>query len=406
MVDVRGNVDTRIGFVAAGRLDAVVLAYAGLARLGRTADATEVLDYDVMLPAPGQGALAVECRAGDGPTAEALAGLDHAATRVRPSPPSEHCSPVSRPGAPRRSGRSPTAAGDGHELYLSAVVGDVNGGVRRVSTSGPVPAIPIGLGRRLAARVLAESCRRTVGSASPVTTRARKKPAVGSVSFVGAGPGDPGLLTMRATRAPRRGGRSSCTTPTCPCRVLELAGAPARSSSRSGPATTASRWRMRPGPSSRSTLRRTARPSCALLQGDPALFGGVGEEAAACSKAKVPFEIVPGVSSVTAVPAYAGLPLTTSKDREVHVIDADGAGRGLEPARRRRRDARAAARGGRARCGQRPPWSPRGRAPATTVAVTRAGTTTEQRTLVSTLEHVAADVKRAAVRRSGRRGRR
>ena len=63
-----------------------------------------------------------------------------------------------------------------------------------------------------------------------------------------------------------------------------------------------------------------------LLQGDPGLFGGVGEEAAACTRAKVPFEIVPGVSSVTAVPAYAGLPLTSSRQREVHVVDATAAG--------------------------------------------------------------------------------
>ena len=60
--DIRGNVDTRIGKVASGELDAVVLARAGLARLGRLDEVTEVLDPLQMLPAPGQGALAVECR--------------------------------------------------------------------------------------------------------------------------------------------------------------------------------------------------------------------------------------------------------------------------------------------------------------------------------------------------------
>ncbi|HEY5334758.1 MAG TPA: hydroxymethylbilane synthase, partial [Mycobacteriales bacterium] len=59
VVEVRGNVDTRIAAVESGRLDAVVLARAGLARLGRLAAIAEVLD---LLPAPGQGALAVECR--------------------------------------------------------------------------------------------------------------------------------------------------------------------------------------------------------------------------------------------------------------------------------------------------------------------------------------------------------
>jgi hydroxymethylbilane synthase len=70
-VPIRGNVDTRLGKVAAGELDAVVVAAAGLRRLGRIDEATELLDPLQMLPAPAQGALAVECRAGD----PALAGL-------------------------------------------------------------------------------------------------------------------------------------------------------------------------------------------------------------------------------------------------------------------------------------------------------------------------------------------
>ncbi|MGQ0577041.1 MAG: hydroxymethylbilane synthase [Pseudonocardia sp.] len=63
LVPIRGNVDTRIGKVAAGQLDAVVVAAAGLRRLGRIGEATELLDPLQMLPAPAQGALAVECRA-------------------------------------------------------------------------------------------------------------------------------------------------------------------------------------------------------------------------------------------------------------------------------------------------------------------------------------------------------
>src|SRR6476620_440636 len=65
VVGIRGNVDTRIGKVVAGEVDAVVLARAGIARLDRLDEVTEVLDPLQMLPAPGQGALAVECRAGD-----------------------------------------------------------------------------------------------------------------------------------------------------------------------------------------------------------------------------------------------------------------------------------------------------------------------------------------------------
>jgi hydroxymethylbilane synthase len=81
VVPVRGNVDTRVGKVRSGELDAVVVARAGLARLGRLGEATEVLDPLQVLPAPGQGALAVECRDGD-PLAERIAELDDPATRA------------------------------------------------------------------------------------------------------------------------------------------------------------------------------------------------------------------------------------------------------------------------------------------------------------------------------------
>ena len=79
---MRGNVDTRLAKVASGELDAVVLARAGLSRLGRADEATEVLDPLQMLPAPGQGALALECRA-DGELRELVRrALDDPATRA------------------------------------------------------------------------------------------------------------------------------------------------------------------------------------------------------------------------------------------------------------------------------------------------------------------------------------
>ena len=100
VVDIRGNVGTRLGRVAGspapandggvghgrhGDLDAVVLAAAGLRRLGLEGHVTEFMDPSIMLPAPGQGALAVECRPEtvvDGNLADALAGIDHATSRL------------------------------------------------------------------------------------------------------------------------------------------------------------------------------------------------------------------------------------------------------------------------------------------------------------------------------------
>jgi hydroxymethylbilane synthase len=72
-VPIRGNAGTRLGKVTGGELDGVVLAYAGLARIGHVHAVTQVFEPDEMLPAPGQGALAVECRDGDPELAALLA---------------------------------------------------------------------------------------------------------------------------------------------------------------------------------------------------------------------------------------------------------------------------------------------------------------------------------------------
>lgn len=82
VVDIRGNVGTRIGRVHAGEVDAVVLAAAGLRRLGRAGEITQVLDPEEMLPAPGQGALAVECRVDDAEVRDVCTPLNDAATML------------------------------------------------------------------------------------------------------------------------------------------------------------------------------------------------------------------------------------------------------------------------------------------------------------------------------------
>lgn len=81
IVPVRGNIDTRLRKVETGEVEALVLAAAGLERLGRLDAAIEILDPAVMLPAPAQGALAVECRSDD-PLQTVLAGLDDLPSRL------------------------------------------------------------------------------------------------------------------------------------------------------------------------------------------------------------------------------------------------------------------------------------------------------------------------------------
>jgi hydroxymethylbilane synthase len=81
-VPIRGNVDTRLRKVSSGELDAVILARAGLARLGRAGEITEILDPELVMPAPAQGALAVECRTDDAELIAALALLDDPYSRA------------------------------------------------------------------------------------------------------------------------------------------------------------------------------------------------------------------------------------------------------------------------------------------------------------------------------------
>ena len=81
MLEIRGNVDTRIEKLKRGDFDAIVLAKAGLDRLGLSANITEVLTHEISLPAAGQGAIGIETRADDAETLRVLATLNHGETR-------------------------------------------------------------------------------------------------------------------------------------------------------------------------------------------------------------------------------------------------------------------------------------------------------------------------------------
>jgi hydroxymethylbilane synthase len=156
-VAVRGNVDTRLRLVADGEVDAVLLARAGLARLGRLDAVTEVIDPLQMLPAPGQGALAVECRSGDSITEELLGLIDDAATRQVVTA-ERTLLAVLEAGCSAPVGALGEAA-DGEtvpELYLRAVVCAPDGSSTiRLSATGPLDEAAR-IGRDLATALLAE----------------------------------------------------------------------------------------------------------------------------------------------------------------------------------------------------------------------------------------------------------
>ncbi|QYX78253.1 hydroxymethylbilane synthase [Streptomyces akebiae] len=172
-VPIRGNVDTRIGYVRKGELDAVVLAAAGLNRIGRSDEVTDFLSVDTVLPAPGQGALAIECRAGhtarDAELIAALAGLDDPHTRVAVTAERSLLAALEA-GCSAPVGALADLLADGQtvkELRLRGVVGTIDGSTLvQLSTTGPVPEThdqAMALGRELAAEMLAKGAAGLMG---------------------------------------------------------------------------------------------------------------------------------------------------------------------------------------------------------------------------------------------------
>jgi uroporphyrinogen III methyltransferase/synthase len=226
------------------------------------------------------------------------------------------------------------------------------------------------------------------------TTDKPVKPAkvLGSVAFVGAGPGDPGLLTVRAVELLARADvvvtesqDESFVRRFCREDVEVVDGSVGDDGQ---PLSHAMRARL---------VVKAAKAGGAvvrLLDGDPFLYATGSEETAGCAKAGIAFEVVPGVPAITAVPAYAGIPLTSAKNREVRIVNVtegavDWAGLGAGKATL----VLLSATGGIAAAAKA--LMAAGRDPATPVAMTQQGTTTSQRTVTSTLERVAADVKAA-----------
>ncbi|MCW2799863.1 MAG: bifunctional uroporphyrinogen-III C-methyltransferase/uroporphyrinogen-III synthase [Aeromicrobium sp.] len=212
----------------------------------------------------------------------------------------------------------------------------------------------------------------------------------GHVSFVGAGPGDASLLTVRAAELLAQADVVITELPEQAALVTNGAEIVDGGIGEDGQTLThAARARL--------VVRyaKTGVHVVRLIAGDPFTYATAPEEATACSKAGIGFEIVPGISSVSAVPAYAGVPLTNRTHREYSVVSvgdasinwSDHAGQDtlvlLSAVARIGEIANA--------------LIDAGRASDTPVAMTRVGTTTEQTTIVTTLADVAADAKAAAM---------
>jgi uroporphyrinogen III methyltransferase / synthase len=220
---------------------------------------------------------------------------------------------------------------------------------------------------------------------APARKSATSKPTIGAVSFVAVGPGDPDLLTVRATRLIADAAVVIADTgaevtaaahirPDARVVVLEDSATPAE--------------RIKPAIEAAKEGSQVVR----LVRGDLSLEGGLGNEAAALSKANIAFELAPGVSEVTGVPIYAGFGLMAGKAREVRVIDANATDISwtelaatkatlvlLNAAEKLSAIAAALIEAGRDA--------------ATPVAITRNGTTVDQNSVVSSLEDIGVAAK-------------
>jgi uroporphyrinogen III methyltransferase/synthase len=226
---------------------------------------------------------------------------------------------------------------------------------------------------------------------------ASRQASGGFVSFVGAGPGDAGLLTVRATE--RLAEADVVVLDQLPrpemlqfrCRE-DVEVVDAGFGEDGEPMTRANRAKL--VVSAAKGGRRVVR----LLDGDPSTFTGLAEEIAACYKASIAFEVVPGVSAATAVPAYAGVPLTPAGTTGVHVVHPHGVDVDWELHAHAgttvvvlgaEKDILAAAEG----------LLDAGRTPHTPVVVTSQGTTVQQRSLSCELADLGTLLPRAALDR-------
>jgi uroporphyrinogen III methyltransferase / synthase len=225
----------------------------------------------------------------------------------------------------------------------------------------------------------------TAGEKTAVSEKAavRKAPAVGRVAFVGAGPGAEELLTVRAAALI---GQADLViaAPWVSENFAHLL---------KDSATLADSAGLEDDPKMAVKAAKAGQSVVRVFGGDPFMFCNAAPEAAACAKAKIPFEIVPGVSAATAVPAYAGIPLTAADGTgDVRIINASelsgvSAGQGTLVI--------LGAEAGPVDLGKM--LIAAGWADSTPLAITWNGTTTDQFTVVATLGTVAADLKAAGV---------
>jgi uroporphyrinogen III methyltransferase/synthase len=316
VVGIRGNIDTRIRKMQEQKLDGIVLAAAGIHRLGLQEKITQYLDYDQMLPAPAQGVLALEICEGDIEIQTVLEALsDEESTRT---------SSVERQFLK-------LCGGDCH-TPTAAVCERVSGGYRFRAMMGKPDGTDL---------VFADVQGKQTDGLALEAFNQMKKSKTGTVWLVGAGPGDPQLLTRRGAALLKR---ADCVVydRLISTELLELTPVECE---KIYVGKRNHHHSMKQEDIQKLLIEKAKEYSCVvrLKGGDPYVFGRGGEEALALALAGIECEVVPGISSAISGPALAGIPVThrglaggfrvlTAHDRRdrLAAIDFESIARGTE----------------------------------------------------------------------------
>ena len=222
------------------------------------------------------------------------------------------------------------------------------------------------------------------GETVNATTKPRKKVNLGSVALVAAGPGDPELLTLRSAALLR-----DAEVVIVDADAIEIANAHVNPGAEITIALDSEGVALDQAERAKLIINaaREGKRTVRLIAGDPVVDGTLLNEAAALRKAKVPFEVAPGVSEVTGIPAYAGFGLTGGRTRQIRVVDANDAD--LDWADLVNPRITLVVLNGADKVAEIAAMLLQaGADPQTHIAVTRRGTTVDQRTIAGTLAEI------------------
>ena len=304
--DLRGNVPTRIRKLKEGEYDAIILAAAGLRRLGIDSDPEldyEYIDVDKSLPAAGQGIIAIECRE-DGEIYDIVSRLNRKDDMTRLMTEREFMRAIGADCHDAVAAYSEILEGQIHLNTMKYIGSECV----YISESAPQTEC-LTLARNLGAKMLTAQSDVNFGTGQ---NYAFPVPASSKVYLIGAGPGDPELVTLKALKLVREADAVIYDS-LIPREILDEARKDAELidvGKRMGKEYKPQEWINNLIIETAGKYNKVVR----LKGGDPFVFGRGGEEAIALDEAGIRYEVIPGVTSAVSVPEHAGIPVTHRKE--------------------------------------------------------------------------------------------